>query len=62
MLKWASCHVERMGDETWTKRSDAQRMEGKRKRGRPRMQGEDCVKRDLERVGGGGRTTEDRRS
>ena len=49
-LKWAG-HIERMGDEKLAKRSDTQKMEGKGRRGRPRMRWEDCVKRDLERVG-----------
>ena len=40
-------HVERMGDEKWAKRSDAQKVECKRMRGRPRVRREDCVKRDL---------------
>ena len=47
-LKWAG-HVERMGDETLAKRSDVQRVEEKRRRGRQRMRWEDCVKRDLEK-------------
>ena len=33
------------------KRADAQNMEGKRRRGRLRMRWEDCVKRDLGKVG-----------
>ena len=35
-LKWDG-HVERMGDEKWEKRADAQKMEGKRRRGKLRM-------------------------
>ena len=50
-------HVERMGDETLAKRSDAQKVEGKRRRGRSIMHWEDSDKRDLERVGGEWRTT-----
>ena len=50
-------HVERKGDEQLAKRSDAEEVEGKRRRGRPRMRWEDCVKGDLERVGGEWRTT-----
>ena len=53
-LKWAG-QVDRMGDEKLAKRADAQKVEGKGRRGRPRR--EDCVKRDLERVGGEWRTT-----
>ena len=53
--------VERLGDDNWH-RSDAQKMEGKRRQGKPRMQWEDCVKRDLERVGGEWRTTAEDRS
>ena len=46
-LKWAR-HVERMGDE---KRADAQKVEGERRRRRPRMRWEDGVKRDREPKG-----------
>ena len=61
-LKWGG-FVERIGEEKLAQRSDAQKVEGKRRRGRPRMQWEDWVKRDLERVGGEWRTTaRDRRS
>ena len=51
-LKWAG-HIARMGGDKLAKRSDAesQRVEGRRRRGRPRMRWEDCVKRDMERVG-----------
>ena len=38
-LKWAG-HVERMGDEKLAKRSDTQKVEGKRRRVRPRMRWE----------------------
>ena len=34
-LKWVG-HVERMGDDKLAKRSDFKKVEGKRKRGRPR--------------------------
>ena len=56
MLKWAG-HVEKMGDEKLPKRPDAQKVEGKGRQGRLRMRWEDCVNRDLERVGGEWRTT-----
>ena len=61
-LNWTR-HVERMGDEKLAKKADAQKVEGKRRRRRPRMRWEDCVKRGLERVGGEWRrTAKDRRS
>ena len=50
-LKWAG-FVDRMGDENLAKRADAQKVEEKRRRQRPRMRWEDCVKRDLEKIGG----------
>ena len=34
------------------KRADALRVEGRRRRGRPRLRSEDCVNRDLVGVGG----------
>ena len=56
-------HLERMGDRKMVKRANAQKVEGKGRRGRPRMRWEDCVKRELERVGEEWRTTaKDRRS
>ena len=48
-LKWAG-HVERMEGVRLTKRADALRVEGRRRRGRLRWEG--CVKRDLVGVGG----------
>ena len=50
-LKWAG-HVERMEGVRLTKRADAIRVEGRRRRGRPRLRWEDCMKRDLAGVGG----------
>ena len=44
-------YVESM--EGLTKREDAFRVEGRRRRGRPIRGWEDCVKRDLAGVGGG---------
>ena len=53
----------RMGDKKMTKRSDTQKMKEKRRRGRPNMRWDDCVKRDIERVEKEWRTTaKDRRS
>ena len=43
-LKWAG-HVERMEEDRLTKIADAYREEGRRRRGRPRLRWEDCVKR-----------------
>ena len=48
-LKWAG-HMERMGDEKLTKRLDAEKVDGKRRRGRPRMGWEGCVMRDVGKV------------
>ena len=45
-------HVDRMEGERLTKRVDALRVEGRRRRGKPRLRWEDCVKRDLVGVGG----------
>ena len=55
--------MERMEDEKLAKEADALKVEWERRRGRPRMRWEDCVKRDLERVGGEWRiAAKDRRS
>ena len=43
-LKWAG-HVERMERERLTKRAGALRVQGKRRRGRPRLRWEDCEER-----------------
>ena len=48
--KWAG-HIVRKGFEKLAKTSDAQNVEGKRQQGRPKIRCENCVKRDLERVG-----------
>ena len=53
-LKWAG-HVERMEGVWLIKRADALRMEGRRRRGRPRLRWRDCMKRDWAGVGGEGR-------
>ena len=50
-LSWAG-HVEQMEGERLTKRADALGVEGRKRRGRPRLRWEDCVKRDLVVVGG----------
>ena len=48
---WAG-HVERMADDRPPKRAAELREQGRRRRGRPRLQWEDCVKRDVRRAGG----------
>jgi len=40
-----------MGYRKLAMRADAQKVEGKRRWGRPKIWWEDCIKRDLERVG-----------
>ena len=42
-LTWAG-HVERMGDEKVAQRADAQKMEGERTRGRPKLRWEIALK------------------
>ena len=44
-MVWA--YMERMEEVRLTKRADAFRVEGRRKRGRPILRWEDCVKKDL---------------
>ena len=49
-LQWAG-HVERMADHRLLKRAAELREEGRRRRGRPRLRWEDCVKRDVRKAG-----------
>ena len=58
-LRWAG-HVERMEGVRLTKRADALGVEGRRRRGRPRLRWEDYVKSDSVGVGGWSRRTRDR--
>ena len=50
ILQWAG-HVERMADDRLPKIAAALREQGRRRRGRPRLRWEDCVKRDVRRAG-----------
>ena len=62
-LQWAG-HVERMADDRLPKRAAELREQGRRRRGRPRLRWEDCVKRDVKKAGGEGdwkKKTGDRR-
>ena len=43
-------HVERMGDDRLPKRAAELREQGRRRRGRPRLRWEDCVKRDVKKA------------
>ena len=57
-IKWAG-HRVRMRDERLPKRSETKKQEGCRKRGRPLLRWEDCVKRDLRKAAdSGGRKVE----
>ena len=44
-------YVERMADDRLQKRAAELREEGRRRRGRPRLRWEDCVKRDVRKAG-----------
>ena len=48
-MKWAG-HTVRMKDERLSKRSETKKRGGCRKRGRPQIRWEDCVKRDIGNV------------
>ena len=48
-LQWAG-HVERMADDRLPKRAAELRQQGRRRRGRPRLRWEDCVKRDVKKT------------
>ena len=49
-LQWAG-HIERMADDRLPKRAAELREQGRRRRGRPRLRWEDCVKRDVRKAG-----------
>ena len=49
-LHWAG-HVERMADDRLPKRAAELREQGRRRRGRPRLRWEDCVRRDVKKAG-----------
>ena len=49
-LQWAG-HVERMADDRLPKRATELREQGRRRRERPRLRWEDCVKRDVRNAG-----------
>ena len=44
-------HIERMVDDRLPKRAAELREEGRRRRGRPRLRWEDCVRRDVKKAG-----------
>ena len=48
-LKWAG-HMVRMNDDKLPKTAETKKQEGSRKRERPQLRWEDCVKRDLRKV------------
>ena len=62
-MRWAG-HVQRMGEDRLSKRTWKVEEGGRSRRGRPKLQWKDCVKRDLERAGTNDQewktTTEDR--
>ena len=49
-LQWAG-HVERMGDDSLPNREAELREQGRRRRGRPRLRWDDCIKRDVRKAG-----------
>ena len=48
-MKWAGLMV-RMKDDKLPKRAETKKQDGFRKRGRPQLKWEDCVKRDLRKA------------
>ena len=48
-LQWTG-HVERMADDRLPKRAAELREQGRRRRGRPRLRWEDCVKRNVRKA------------
>ena len=48
-FQWAG-HVERMADERLPKRAAELREQGRRRRGRPILRWDDCVKRDVKKT------------
>ena len=57
-LQWAG-HVERMANDRLPNRAAELREQGRRRRGRPRLRWEECVKRDVRKAGEGGRLGEE---
>ena len=57
-LQWAG-HIERMAGDRLPKRAAELREQGRRRRGRPRLRWEDCVKRHVRKSGEGGRLEEE---
>ena len=51
-LQWAG-RLERMADDRLPKRAAELCVEGRRRRGKPRLRWEDCVKRDASKAGEG---------
>ena len=49
-LQWAG-HVERMADDRLPNRAAESSEQGRKRRGRPRLRWEDCVKRDVKKTG-----------
>ena len=61
-LQWAG-HVEMMADDRLPKRAAGLREQSRRRRGRPRLRWDNCVKRDVKKAGEEGdwnKKTEDR--
>ena len=50
ILQWAG-HVETMADDRLQKRAAELREQGRRRRGRPMLRWEDCVRRDVKKAG-----------
>ena len=48
-MKWAG-HMVRMKYDKLPKRAETKKQEGSRKRGRPQLRWEDCVRRDLRKA------------